>query len=65
MNEKCEMMMNMAKAISRINNADIERLDLQKIHMGGDGKFDFYVLIATYSDGKEITIRQDCTIVEN
>ncbi len=64
MNENAKRMINMAGAIATINNTEIERMDLNKNHMGFGGKFDFYSLTVWYSDGKEITIRQDCSIVE-
>lgn len=58
------MMMNMAESIAKVNHVKIERIDLNLVHMGFEGKFDHYVLNAWYSDGKQITIREDCTIVE-
>ena len=61
MNENAKRMINMAGAIATINNTEIERMDLNKNHMGGVA---FYALTVWYSDGKEITIRQDCSIVE-
>lgn len=64
MTSKVKMMMNMAESIAKINHVQIERLDLQKVHMGENGEFDHYVLTAWYSDEKEITIRSDCTIVD-
>lgn len=64
MNPKAKMMMNMAESIAKINNVNVERLDMQYVHMGANGEFNHYVLTVWYSDGKEITIRQDCTIVE-
>lgn len=63
MDKKIAVMINMAMAIAKINNADVEKLCLEKTHMGPGGEFDFYSLYVKYSDGKEITIRQDCTIV--
>lgn len=63
MTEKAKSMMNMAEALAKINGTIIERLDLQKVHMGKDGEFDHYVLYVWYSDGKEIRIRQDCTVI--
>lgn len=63
MKTEVKMMLNMAEAIATINNVDIERLDLQKVHMS-NGEFDFYYLDAWYSDGKQISIREDCTVVK-
>ncbi len=64
MKTEVKAMINMAEAIAKINGVDIERLDLQKIHVDKDGEFDFYGLDAWYSDGKQIRIREDCTIVD-
>ena len=64
MTEKAKMMLNMAESIAKLNNVTVERIDLNLVHMGFEGKFDHYVLTAWYSDGKQITIRQDCTITE-
>ena len=64
MNAKAKVMLNMAEAIAMINGVEVERFDLQKVHMGKNGEFDHYVLYAWYSDNKHITIRDDCTIVE-
>lgn len=64
MSSKVKMMMNMAESIAKINNTDIERLDLNKVHMGFEGKFDYYTIAVWYSDGKEVVIREDCTIVD-
>lgn len=51
-----KMMMNMAMSIAEINNTDIVRMDLQR-------RIDpWYHLDVWYSDGKEITIRSDCTV---
>lgn len=63
MKKEAKMMMNMAMSIATINGAEIERMDLQKVHMSKDGQFDYYALQVWYSDGKEIRIREDCTIV--
>lgn len=63
MNKEAKCMINMASSIADINGVTIERMDLNRHHMGFDGKFDFYALTVWYSDGKEITIREDCTIV--
>lgn len=59
--EKAKAMMNMAMSISTINNVGIERMDLQKHNLRD---VEYYSLTVWYSDGKEITIRQDCTIVD-
>lgn len=64
MKKEAKMMLNMAESISTFNNVEIERLDLKKVHMGDGGRFDYYVLNVWYSDGKEIRIREDCTIVK-
>lgn len=64
MTNEVRIMINMANSISIINCSIIERMDVQKVHMGKDGKFDYYILTVWYNDGKEITIREDCTIVE-
>ena len=64
MNKDAKKMLNMAEAIADINGVEVERFDLQKVHMGRGGEFDYYVLTAWYSDGKEIRIREDCTIVK-
>lgn len=61
MSNEAKAMMNMAMSIATINNIDIERMDLQRSHMKPD--ISFYTLTVWYSDGKEITIREDCTIV--
>lgn len=62
MTQEAKAMMNMAMSIATINNVAIERMDLQKTHMKYGAEF--YALTVWYSDGKEITIREDCTIVE-
>lgn len=62
MTPKAKAMMNMAMSIATINGTDIERMDLQKTHMGHG--FSYYALTVWYSDSKEVTIREDCTIVE-
>lgn len=59
-----KVMMNMAESIAKVTNNSIERLDLNLTHMGMGGKFDFYILDVWYSDGKQLTIREDCTIVD-
>lgn len=55
-------MLNMAESIATINSVEIERMDLNKVHMGFDGKFDYYYLNVWFSDGKHIIIREDCSI---
>ena len=65
MNKEAKHMINMASAIADINGVIIERMDLNRHHMGFGGKFDYYALTVWYSDGKEIVIREDCTIVEH
>ena len=64
MNEKAKMMINMAESIAKINGVDIERLSLEKVHMGPNGRFDHYVLTVWFSDEKNVCIRQDCSIIE-
>lgn len=56
-----KMMMNMAMAIASINHIEIDRMDLQRHSSCRDP---WYHLDVWYTDGKEITILQDCTIVE-
>jgi len=63
MMKKAKIMLNMAESLALLLGADIDRLDLQKVHIVGMD--DFYVLYVDYSNGKHVTIRQDCTIVEN
>jgi len=63
MDKTAKNMINMADSIATINGVEIERLDLNRVHWK-DSRFDYYVLSVWYSDGKEITIREDCTIVE-
>ena len=62
MTEQAKAMINMAESIAKINNAEIERMNLQKSHFK-DSQFDHYNVTVRYSDGKEITIREDCTIL--
>lgn len=59
--EKAKVMVNMAWSIATINNVNIERMDLQAIHLGN---INTYSLSVWYSDGKEIIIRSDCTLIE-
>lgn len=61
--DKAKVMMNMAMSIATMNNTIIERMDLQNHHLSHP-EMSFYTLTVWYSDGKEITIRTDCTIVE-
>lgn len=60
MTKEAKMMVNMAMSIATINGTMIERMDLQR-HQNVNA---WYHLDVWYSDGKEITIREDCTIVE-
>ena len=59
--EKARAQINMAIAISEINNTTIERMDLNHIKLGD---INTYILDVWYSDGKNFGIRSDCTIVE-
>lgn len=61
MKKEAKMMMNMAESIAIINNTEVIRMDLQKCKLGD---VEYYTLSVWYSDGKEIIIRSDCTIVE-
>ena len=63
MNKEAKSMINMAESIAMLNRSTIERMDLQLTHMGFEGKYDYYCLTVWYSDGKEIRIREDCTII--
>ena len=63
MTTETKAMINMAAAIAEINGTQIMRMDLQ----GHDDKVlnkVWYHLDVWYMDGKEVTIRQDCTIVK-
>lgn len=60
MKKEAKMMMNMATSIAELNNTEITRMDLQKCHLGD---IEYYTLSVWYSDGKEILIRSDCTII--
>lgn len=60
MNKDAIKMINMAQSISKINGWDILRMDLQRCTMGN---IEYYVLYMVYEGNREITIRNDCTIV--
>ena len=60
MNKDAIKMINMAQSISKMNGWDILRMDLQRCKMGN---IQYYVLYMVYEGDREITIRQDCTIV--
>lgn len=62
MTKEAKMILNMAESIASINGTEIERADLQKYHLGKE--ISGYCLTVWYSDGKEVIIRDDCTIVE-
>ena len=59
--ENTKAMFNMAMSIAELYGVEIERMDLQKIHMNPK-EYDFYFLDVWFSDGKKFTIREDCTI---
>lgn len=63
MTKEAKMMVNMAMSIATINGTIIVRMDLQRHESSRCGAW--YHLDVWYSDGKEITIREDCTIVEH
>lgn len=62
MTKEAKAMINMAMSIAEINGTIIDRMDLQHHH--SKYGMEWYHLDVWYADGKEITIRQDCTIVK-
>lgn len=61
MPKEAKMIMNMAMSIAELNGTEIGRMDLNKSSIGGHS---YYTLAVWYSDGKEIIIRSDCTIID-
>lgn len=61
MTTEAKMMVNMAMSIAEMNGTFIARMDLQR-HESKITKA-WYHLDVWFTDGKEITIREDCTIV--
>ena len=61
MTKEAKAMINMAMSIAEINGVLIDRMDLQR-HTSKYG-MEWYHLDVWYTDSKEITIREDCTIV--
>ncbi len=59
MTKEAKMMINMAMSMAEVNGWTIERMDLQK-HNTMDSKW--YHLDVWFDNGKEITIREDCTV---
>lgn len=53
------LMQNMAKSIGQITNTRIESMTFELTDN------DLYVCNVFYSNGQEVTIRQDCTIVDD
>ncbi len=65
MTKEAKMMVNMAMSIATINGTMINKMDLQRHQNEKYPELKaWYHLDVWYSDGKEITIREDCTIVE-
>lgn len=62
MTQEAKMMVNMAMSIAEMNDTIIVRMDLQR-HTNNYTN-PWYHLDVWFSDGKEITIREDCTIVK-
>lgn len=65
MTKESKMMINMAMSIAEFNGTIISRMDLQRhehTHKSGEVSA-WYHLDVWFADGKEITIREDCTIV--
>ena len=62
MTDKAKNMINMAMSIAELNDIIIVRMDLQRHESNCCGAW--YHLDVWFSDGKEITIRQDCTILK-
>ena len=62
MDKDTKKMINMASAIAEFTNTKIDRIDLQRVcHRSGE----WYFLYLWLSDGRKITIRQDCTYYLN
>ena len=61
MTNKAEMMINMAMSIAKLDGVNIDRMDLQRHNMKHLDKC-WYHLDVWFDNGKEFTIREDCTI---
>ena len=61
MTNEAKMMVNMAMSLAEINGTMITRMDLQRHESNRLSAW--YHLDVWFSDGKEITIREDCTVV--
>ena len=59
MTKEAKMMINMAMSMAEVNGWTIERMDLQKHNTMGSK---WYHLDVWFDNGKEITIREDCTV---
>lgn len=60
MTNEAKMMINMAMSMAEINGWMIERMDLQR-HNSAKAGDSWYHLDVWFDNGKEVTIRQDCT----
>lgn len=66
MTNEAKMMLNMAMSIASLNDVVIVRMDLQRHEFKSSPDLNpWYHLDVWFSDGKEITIREDCTIYEH
>ena len=59
MTKEAKMMINMAMSMAEVNGWTIERMDLQK---NNTMDIKWYHLDVWFDNGKEITIREDCTV---
>ena len=61
MTKEAKLMINMAESIAELTGANIDRLDLQ-CHNNDVLNRRWYHLDVWFDNGKEFTIRKDCTI---